>query len=128
MEKIMLYVVSKKNKSKDGKQEWVSFRTQMNLIVAGEEDKGLQHVWVDVILKDKEEKAKIEKMKGRIKITCNDVELTAPTIYKVKQIQQEDGSYKNQYPKVFINHVLEAVEAPKPVPQSSFTVDEIPEF
>lgn len=128
MAKICLYVYSKKKTSKDGKKSWIDFHTEMNLVKKGEEEKGAQHLNVDVVFKDKEERAKIEKMTGRIKVTVEDTELSAPTVYAITKKKREDGTEYNSYPKVFINHFIEAVSAPKPVPQNLFTQDEeVPE-
>lgn len=126
MAKINLYVFIKKNTTeKDGKpQTWTGFRTPMNLVEKGKEEKGIQHFLVDVVFLDKEEKAKVEKMKGRIRVTVNDTEISAPSVYQIRKKKDASGKEKNEYPKVFIEKFIEAVSAPKPVKQSAFTQDE----
>ena len=124
MAQVSLYVTASKKQSKDGKNQWINFRTPMNLVVEGEEEKGIQHTYVDLVFVDAEDKARAEKMKGRFKITCEDTEVNAPFIYRIREKKDKDGNIKKEYPKVFVQSVLEMVSAPKPVKQELFTQDE----
>ena len=119
--KIKIYVNGIKKKKKDG-GEFIAYRTMMKLIVEGEEDRGYQNVWVDVTFA-KEIKESVDSHKGRLAIVCDCTKVQAPMKYSVRKVKQEDGTYKNVYPRVFINEIIEIEEAPRPVPQSQFSTD-----
>lgn len=122
MQNTIVYVLGQKRKSKDG-NEFIAYRTMMKLVVSGEEEKGLQPIWVDVTFTDKANKEAVDKLKGRIAVECLPTEISAPLRYHVKKIPQEDGTTKNQYPRVFIRSFVSIKEAPREVKQSAFATD-----
>ena len=121
---VSLYVTKRTVKSKDGKKEWTKFTTPMILLAKGDEEKGLQHFNVDVVIQDEELKGKISKMKGRVKITCVNTEISAPAVWSIRKKKNDEGKEIDVYPAVFIYSAEEIVEAPKPVKQELFEMDE----
>lgn len=119
--KTVVYVIGQKRKNKNG-EEFTAYRTMMKLIVEGEEEKGLQNIWVDVSF-SKEDRETVNKYKGRIAVTCDPTKISAPLRYNVRKDKLEDGTYRNVYPRVFIREFIEIKEAPRAVPQNQFQTD-----
>lgn len=118
---ITIFVNGRKRKAKNG-NEFIAYRTMMKLIVEGEEDKGYQNVWVDVSFA-RDITPIVDKLKGRIAVTLLNTKLNAPQVYRVTKEMKPDGTWRNKYPKVYINEVIEVKEAPREVPQSQFATD-----
>ena len=121
---ITLNIFGKKKTSKDGTKSWISYSTEIYLQVKGEEEKGRQLKSIEAVIVDKELKAKLDKMKGRIKLSVMPTDITIPAIWNVREETLPDGKVKKNYPKVFIRAAIDAVLNPKPVHQDSFPVDE----
>ena len=120
---ISLHVYGRKNQSQDGTKTWVNYRTDVYLIVKGEEEKGKQLKTVDVIITDAELKAKMDKIKGRIKLVVEPTEISVPSIYNITE-KEVDGKIKRNYPKVYVKSAVDVYSNPKPVSQDSFPQDE----
>lgn len=94
---IKIAITRKNRKSTDGKRKWVEFRTPMNLLVAGEEEKGKQKKWVTVVFDEKCNTNDISR--GLLTVKVSDVSF--PKKYEI--VTTEDG--KKKYPKVYINGI-----------------------
>ena len=91
---VTLIIKSKMSKSKDGKKKFRTFRTTMNLIVVGEEEKGKQ--LKDVTVKFTSDVDSKNITHG--KLTCYVRDLGFPRKYEI--IENEDGS--KEYPVVWV--------------------------
>lgn len=123
---IKILIFSKKGTSKG--KTFFNYRTSMNLIVKGEEDKGLQKKTVDVKFR---QTAKIEgKNLGRDYLRgyliCEDTKVDAPAIYSIKESENDDGDIVRKYPAVWISEVKGFTEAERRATQSAFVLDDEP--
>lgn len=111
---IKIQITKLNKKSKDGKKKWVEFRTPMNLVVTGEEEKGKQKKWVTV--KFDESINTKELSRGILTVKVSDVSFP-----KKFEITEEDG--KTKYPVVWINAFKEFREVEREV-ENPFITDE----
>lgn len=121
---IKIFVTSSKKKSKDGKRKWIQFRTKMNLIVKGEEEKGKQPKWVNLTFCGKElsEYAKNKVTRGYLHVKVSDIQY--PKVYEITTVETtEDGKGKQMYPEVKIFNEFNFVEVLKDV-ENPFITDE----
>ena len=122
---IKILVFSKKGKAK-GNKTFFNYRTSMNLIVKGEEDKGLQKKTVDVKFRQSAEipgkKIGTDYLRGYL--VCEDCKVDAPTIYAIKEVENDDGDIVRKYPAVWISEVKSFTETEKRATQSAFVLDE----
>lgn len=97
---IKIQISRMNRKSKDGKRKWIEFRTKMNLVVKGEEEKGKQDKWVTVQF-DESINTK-ELSRGLLTVKVADVSF--PRIYEIKDVKDEEtGEIKKKYPVVWVN-------------------------
>lgn len=88
-------MITKRNHKSENGKKWVSFRTKMNLLVKGEEEKGKQVKWVDVKVYDK---AYPDDALSRGIITAYVRDINYPKVYEIT----EDENGKTTYPVVKI--------------------------
>ena len=121
---VTLIIKSKMIKSKDGKKKFRSFRTPMNLIVVGEEEKGKQVKDVTVKFTSDVDSKNITYGK----LTCYVRDLGFPSKYEVT----EDENGNKVYPTVWIRgfksfeEVERDIENPFVVNEQETTESEIP--
>ena len=125
------FVLFKSNKTtKDGKK-FSAYSTNMNLLVKGEEEKGLQSKKIDVKF-DKSLLGRIEEIKGRGDLICEASDVNAPSVYQVtekigkdgKVELKKDGTPKKVYPSVYVSNYVEYRFNPKKASQSAFVTCE----
>ena len=116
---IKIFVTSSKKKSKDGKRKWIQFRTKMNLIVKGEEEKGKQTKWVNLSFCGKElsDYANKHVTRGNLHVKVSDIQY--PKMYEIT----EDENGKKSYPEVKIFNEFNFTEVLKDV-ENPFITDE----
>ena len=121
---VTLIIKSKMVKSKDGKKKFRSFRTPMNLIVVGEEEKGKQVKEVTVKFTSDVDSKNITYGK----LTCYVRDLGFPSKYEVT----EDENGVKVYPTVWIRgfksfeEVEREIENPFVTNEQETTESEIP--
>lgn len=121
-------IIGQKKTSKDGSKTWISYKAPMLLVKKGEEEKGVQPFMVDVIITDKELRGKLDKIKGRIKITAYADCVSAPSVYSITEKKDENGDIKKHYPTLFIREAIDVVSNPRPARQDAFPADEEEDF
>lgn len=94
---IKLLLKSKKKKSKDGKQQFRTFFTDVMILVKGEEDKGPQKKTITVKFAD-DVKTK-DLVRGLI--TCDEKDIDLPFKYQI--LKKDDG--KDSYPIIYIRAI-----------------------
>ena len=124
---IKILIFSKKGTSKG--KTFFNYRTRMNLIVKGQEGKGLQKKTVDVRFR---QTAKIpDKVIGkdylRGILTCDSLKVDAPTIYAIKETTNDDGDVILKYPAVWVSEVISYSEQEREAKQSAFDLEDEPE-
>lgn len=121
-------IFGEKRTSKDGTKTWISYKAVMLLVKKDEKEKGVQPFKVDVVITDKELRGKLDKIKGRIKITAYADCVSAPSVYSITEIKDKDGNAKKHYPTLFIREAIDAVSNPRPARQDAFPVDDEGDF
>ena len=112
---IKIMITKRNQKSADGKKKFVIFRTKMNLIVKGEEEKGKQPKWVTVKFpSDVDTK---ELTRGLLTVKVADISF--PRIFEV--VEKEDGS--KEYPVVWVREYKEFHESVREI-ENPFITDE----
>lgn len=125
---ISFNIIGHKMTSKDGTKTWISYKAVMLLVKKGEEEKGVQPFKVDVVVTDKELRGKLDKIKGRIKITAYADCVSAPSVYSINETKDEKGNIRKHYPTLFIREAIDAVSNPRPARQDAFPADEEEDF
>ena len=93
---IKIMITKRNRKSEDGKKKWVEFKTPMNLIVKGEEEKGKQKRWVIVRFDENID----TKHLSRGLLTVKVADISFPKIY---EITTDEKTGKPKYPRVYVN-------------------------
>lgn len=116
---IKIFVVSAKGKSKD--KTFFNYRTPMNLIVKGEEDKGPQTKYVDLKFRQTADIKGVKIGKDYIRgyLLCKPENVDAPHIYEIKE-ESKDGVLTKKYPAVWVSAVEEYEPRQKVATQSAF--------
>lgn len=97
---IKIQISRMNRKSKDGKRKWIEFRTKMNLVVKGEEEKGKQDKWVTVQF---DESINTKELSRGV-LTVKVADISFPRVYEIKEITDETtGETKKKYPVVWVN-------------------------
>lgn len=96
---IKIMITKRNQKTPDGKKKFPVFRTKMNIVVKGEEEKGKQPKWVTVKFpSDVDTK---ELTRGLLTVKVADISF--PRIYEV--VEDENG--KKEYPVVWVREFKE---------------------
>ena len=95
MSQVTLLLKSKKKQSKDGKQKFRTFFTDVMIVVKGEEEKGKQRKSLTVKFDKKVDTDKLTR--GLLTVDVKDIDM--PFKY---QIIQKDG--KESYPSIYIRN------------------------
>lgn len=125
------FVLFKSNKTTTDGKKFTAYSTNMNLIVKGEEEKGLQTKKIDVKF-DKSLLGRIDEIKGRGDLICDAQDVNAPSIFQVtekkdkdgKIVLGKDGKAKKVYPNVYISNYIEYRFNPRKATQSAFVTCE----
>lgn len=97
---IKIQISRMNRKSKDGKRKWIEFRTKMNLVVKGEEEKGKQDKWVTVQF---DESINTKELSRGV-LTVKVADISFPRVYEIKDVTDETtGEIKKKYPVVWVN-------------------------
>lgn len=119
---IKIFVTSRKGKT--AKKTFFNYRTRMNLLVKGEEDKGLQVRTVDVKFNQEADiagkKLGTDYLRGFL--YCDPAKVDAPSIYEVKTEINKEGVEVAKYPAVWIKAVDHYEEVAKVANQSAFYI------
>lgn len=116
---ITIQISRMNRKSKDGKRKWVEFRTKMNLVVKGEEEKGKQNRWVTVQF---DESINTKEL-SRGLLTVKVADISFPKTYEIKEtVDEKTGETKKKYPIVWINAFKEFRAVEKEV-ENPFVTD-----
>ena len=107
MKELKIKVIAKTYKKSNGTGTFEKFFTPVNIIVLGEEDKGLQAKAIQVKFKKG-----IVPQKG-IYVFNNDDEFSLPYVFEIKEVEQKDGSTKIEYPVCWIRGYKEIRPLPK---------------
>ena len=99
---VKLLVKSKKKKNANTGAQFRTYFTDVEIVVKGEESKGLQRKTIDVRF----DKTVDTKNIVRGLITCNEEDIVMP--YKWQIVTKDNG--KESYPSVFIKKVLDYEE------------------
>lgn len=123
---IKILVFSKQGKVKG--KTFFNYRTSMNIVVKGEEDKGLQKKTVDVKFRQTANipGKTIGKDYLRGYLVCEDSKVDAPIVWAIKEVVNEDGETVRKYPAVWISEVKGYTEAEKRAAQSAFVLEDEP--
>lgn len=110
-------MITKRNrKSQDGKKKWIEFRTPMNLVVKGEEEKGKQKRWINVKFSDDCDTKTLSR--GLLTVRVGDISFP-----KVYEITEDQTTGKKKYPYVYINEYREFRNVEKEI-DNPFVTDE----
>ena len=112
-----MLLMSKQQTRADGKSKFRKFFTYMDILVEGEEDKGLQLKSLTVKFDDSVDASKFNR--GVITLDENDYD--APYKYKVKEVVDKDGTVKKKYPHIFIKKIV-SYEDRKPKSTGTFNL------
>lgn len=83
---------------KKGKNSIPTYYTKMKLVVVGEEEKGKQTK--SVTLKFRSDVDSKNVTSGLL--TCVLKDISYPRVFEIKEIEQEDGTIKKEYPTVWV--------------------------
>lgn len=112
---IKIMITKRNQKSKDGKKRYSIFRTKMNLIVKGEEEKGKQQKWITVKFPSDVDTKELSR--GLLTVKVADVSF--PNVFEVTQ----DENGKDVYPVVWIRAFKEFRSIEREV-ENPFITDE----
>lgn len=116
---ITIIIKSKMVKSKDGKRKFRSYRTPMNLIVVGEEEKGKQLKEVTVKFTNDVDVKNITNGK----LTAYVRDLGFPRKYEITEEPDDNGEIVKKYPTVWIRGFKSFTETEIDV-ENPFVTDE----
>lgn len=98
--------IRKNRQTKDGSRSFVTYRTCLNIIVKGEEDKGFQKKYMDLRFDKAIPFSIIEKLAGRNYIYVYPSDIQVPEIYQVTtKTDAKTGKTKQVFPHVFVTAV-----------------------
>lgn len=117
---IKIFITTRKRKSLDGKRKWIQHRTQMKLVVKGEEKSGKQNKWLNVTFCGKELKEQAQKNIGRGFLYVKVSDLNYPKLY---EITKDEETGKDVYPEVKI-FGYESFETKEIEMENPFVTDE----
>lgn len=112
---IKILVTSRNVKTKDGKKKFKSFKTKMELVVKGEEEKGKQIRWITTYFAGEQDTKSITR--GLLTVKVSDIKY--PKIYEITK--DENGN--DVYPSVTIFNYSAFEEKLKDV-DNPFVTDE----
>lgn len=112
---IKIMITKRNQKSKDGKKKYSIFRTKMNLIVKGEEEKGKQARWITVKFPSDVDVKELSRGLLTVKVA----DISFPSVYEVTQ----DENGKDVYPVVWVRAFKEFRSIEREV-ENPFITDE----
>lgn len=112
---IKIMITKRNQKSKDGKKRYSIFRTKMNLIVKGEEEKGKQEKWITVKFPSDVDTKELSRGLLTVKVA----DISFPSVFEVTQ----DENGKDVYPVVWIRAFKEFRSIEREV-ENPFITDE----
>ena len=106
-QELKIKVIEKTYQKKNGKGTFGKFFTPVNIIVMGEEEKGLQAKTLEVKFKKP-----LVPQKG-VYVFNNEDEYSLPYVFEIKEVEMEDGTTRIDYPTCWIRGYKEIRPLPK---------------